>query len=149
MFGIGFPELLVIMVVALLIFGPAKLPELARSLGRGLAEFRRASNDLRSTIMTEAEPPAPPRPPEAPAGPAGPADQMAQLPLPEPSLGTPPAASAAEPAPAAGARAANATAPAAPPSGGAPAAEPPVAATEAETATEAARAEAAPDEPKA
>ena len=38
----GFPELLVILVVALLVFGPAKLPELARSLGRGLAEFRRA-----------------------------------------------------------------------------------------------------------
>lgn len=55
MFGIGFPELLVILVVALLVFGPTKLPELARSLGRGMAEFRRASSDLRQSFM-EADP---------------------------------------------------------------------------------------------
>jgi sec-independent protein translocase protein TatA len=60
MFGIGLPELLVIMVVALLVFGPAKLPELARSLGRGLAEFRRASMDLRQSVMEATdEKPAP------------------------------------------------------------------------------------------
>ena len=55
MFGIGFPELLVILVVALLVFGPAKLPELARSLGRGLAEFRRASSDLRQSVLEATE----------------------------------------------------------------------------------------------
>ncbi len=51
MFGLGFTEILVILVVALLVFGPDRLPELARSLGRGLAEFRRASNDLRRSVM--------------------------------------------------------------------------------------------------
>jgi TatA/E family protein of Tat protein translocase len=51
MFGLGFAEILVILVVALLVFGPDRLPELARSLGRGLAEFRRASNDLRRSVM--------------------------------------------------------------------------------------------------
>jgi sec-independent protein translocase protein TatB len=65
-FGIGATELIVIMVVALLVFGPKRLPELARSLGRGMAEFRRASSDLRQTLQ-EAEPPAdiltPPDPP--------------------------------------------------------------------------------------
>ena len=47
MFGIGMTELMVIFVIGLLVLGPKRLPELARSLGKGLAEFRRASNDLR------------------------------------------------------------------------------------------------------
>jgi len=50
---IGITELLVILLLALLLFGPRKLPELGRSLGRGLAEFRRASNELRATIEDE------------------------------------------------------------------------------------------------
>jgi len=54
MFGpIGMPELLVIFVIALIIFGPRKLPELGKSLGRSLGEFRRASNDLRHTLEEE------------------------------------------------------------------------------------------------
>jgi sec-independent protein translocase protein TatA len=51
--SIGFPEMLVILVVALIIFGPRKLPELGRSLGRSINEFKRASNELRSTLDDE------------------------------------------------------------------------------------------------
>jgi len=54
MFGsIGMPELVIIFVIALIIFGPRKLPELGRSLGRSLSEFRRASNELRSSLEEE------------------------------------------------------------------------------------------------
>lgn len=54
MFGpIGMPELLIILVIALIIFGPRKLPELGRSLGRSLGEFKRASNELRSSLEEE------------------------------------------------------------------------------------------------
>jgi len=51
--SIGFPELLMIFVIALLLFGPRKLPEIGRSVGRALGEFRRASNDLKRTIEEE------------------------------------------------------------------------------------------------
>lgn len=73
---IGMPELVVIMFLALLIFGPRKLPELGRSLGRSLGEFKRASNELRATLdeeirqeeqrKAEPQPAAPPRPAEEP-----------------------------------------------------------------------------------
>jgi sec-independent protein translocase protein TatA len=51
--SIGMPEMLVILVIALIIFGPRKLPELGKSLGKSLAEFKRASNDLRNTLEEE------------------------------------------------------------------------------------------------
>jgi sec-independent protein translocase protein TatA len=54
---IGIQELVVIMVVALLIFGPKKLPELGRSIGKTLAEFRRASNEIKTNIKKELEEP--------------------------------------------------------------------------------------------
>lgn len=76
MFGLGFWEVLLILAVALLVFGPARLPGLARSLGRGLREFRRASSDLQQAILSADAPDAAPLR-------AGAADQAAETPLPE------------------------------------------------------------------
>lgn len=54
MFGpLGFQEVLFILVLALLIFGPKRLPELGRTIGKGMAQFRKASNDLKRSIETE------------------------------------------------------------------------------------------------
>lgn len=53
MFGLGLPELIVIFVIALLIFGPKKLPELGKALGRGIAEFKRATQEIKETIDVE------------------------------------------------------------------------------------------------
>ena len=50
---IGMPELVIIFVIALIIFGPRKLPELGKSLGRSINEFKRASNELKSTLEDE------------------------------------------------------------------------------------------------
>jgi len=73
---IGFPELMIILVVALIVFGPRKLPELGRSLGKSLSEFKRASNELKHTLdeeirldeqRTTAPPPAPAEPAALPS----------------------------------------------------------------------------------
>jgi sec-independent protein translocase protein TatA len=54
MFGsIGMPELLVIFLIALVVFGPRRLPEIGRSLGRSIAEFKRAMNQLQETLEEE------------------------------------------------------------------------------------------------
>ena len=51
--SIGMPELIIIFVIALIIFGPRKLPELGRSLGKSINEFKRASNELKNTLDEE------------------------------------------------------------------------------------------------
>jgi TatA/E family protein of Tat protein translocase len=55
MFGIGMPELIVIFVIALIFIGPKKLPDLARALGRGMAEFRKATSDIKANLGLEDE----------------------------------------------------------------------------------------------
>ncbi|HLE44078.1 MAG TPA: twin-arginine translocase TatA/TatE family subunit [Methylomirabilota bacterium] len=83
MLDIGIQELLVLMVIALLVFGPDKLPELGRRLGRAMREFRRASDEFRSTIETNLnlheESILPPSAPAAPSATAT-ADGLASAP---------------------------------------------------------------------
>ena len=55
MFGIGSTELLIILVVALIVIGPSKLPDLMKTLGKGMAEFRRMSSDVKSTLEAEVD----------------------------------------------------------------------------------------------
>jgi len=50
MFGIGLPELIFIMVIALIVIGPSKLPDLARALGKGMAEFRKATQEIKESL---------------------------------------------------------------------------------------------------
>jgi sec-independent protein translocase protein TatA len=80
---IGIPELLIIFVVALIVFGPRKLPELGKSLGKSIAEFKRASNELQSTLDEEirseqrrapTSTPAPVQPAPVVAAPPSPSD---------------------------------------------------------------------------
>ena len=53
MFGLGMQELLVILVIALIVVGPQQLPTIAKSLGRGLAEFKRAADEFQSTMLAD------------------------------------------------------------------------------------------------
>lgn len=75
MFNIGPEELILILVIALLVFGPSKLPEVARSIGRGLREFRRASDQIRGEIgglldLDDDATPTADRPQDVPDGPS-------------------------------------------------------------------------------
>jgi TatA/E family protein of Tat protein translocase len=76
MFGIGMTELIVILAIALVVLGPKKLPEIARSLGRGLAEFRRASSEMRREFLDVTDESRP----MTPAAPAPPAEGAAAPP---------------------------------------------------------------------
>jgi len=53
MFGLGLPELIIIFVIALLVFGPKKLPDLGKSVGRAMAEFKKAQQDFQESVQTE------------------------------------------------------------------------------------------------
>lgn len=76
--SIGTTEILLILVIALLIFGPKKLPDLGRSLGKAIREVRKASSDLKETLEREVDEvkraesiPSPPPPPDPPEGGGG------------------------------------------------------------------------------
>jgi len=105
MFGIGFQEMLIILVVVLIFFGPKRLPDLAKSLGKGIAEFKKASDEVRKGIedaVKEESAEEIPKPPEdlsaygkAPG--SAPTPSVPAKPEPEPTTGVPAPASGTPP----------------------------------------------------
>ena len=91
MFGIGVPELILILIVGLIVFGPGKLPEAGRALGKGLREFKKASNALTQSLNAE---PAP----QQPAQTVQPVQQSATQSAPAPAAQTAETKAAEEPA---------------------------------------------------
>lgn len=77
MFGIGAPEFILILVIGLIVFGPGKLPELARSLGKGMREFKKATNALSQAINVPTETPVQPQAAAPQPQAAAPQSQMA------------------------------------------------------------------------
>ncbi|HET7141536.1 MAG TPA: twin-arginine translocase TatA/TatE family subunit [Candidatus Limnocylindria bacterium] len=67
---IGWPELIILLVVVLIVFGPGKLPDIGNAIGRGVREFRKASNDLEESIRGETKKPSEPATPPTPPAPA-------------------------------------------------------------------------------
>ena len=107
MFGIGVPEFILILVIGLIVFGPGKLPEMARSLGKGMREFKKATNALSQAINEPIDTPVRPQQQAATQQPAA-QPQPAPTPTaqPQPTAAQPTAAQAAP----AGSVAAQATA---------------------------------------
>ena len=90
MFGIGFQEMLIILVVVLIFFGPKRLPDLAKSLGKGIAEFKKASDEVRKGIdeavrEAETDEAGPDAPPPGDAPPSDPPPSAASDPATPPS----------------------------------------------------------------
>ncbi len=82
---LGGPEVLLIMLVALLLFGSQRLPDLARSLGKSIREFKKATSGLEEELRRAMEAPPPrPRQPAAPPAPAGPPSDASRAPANEP-----------------------------------------------------------------
>ena len=118
MFGIGFQEMLIILVVVLIFFGPKRLPDLAKSLGKGIAEFKKASEEVRKGIedaVKEESKEEAPKPPEdlsaygkAPGSAPAPEEPAKAEPAPTtevaaPASGAPPDIAPLEPVPSMGA----------------------------------------------